>query len=544
MNTDIYDSATQLMKEKRWGEASNSWDHILKLFPNCKKSLMQSSISYYQQKKFEDALFRVNKYGSVFFKDKYYYLQKAKILLGLERYEEAYKILINMPLKNLKILSAYMYKLESEDLIYSSLKALALEEFDYKKPTYLTLLMHKLYRHDRGTFNKYVDYMKRLSKCDSFSLASVGLLQHLEDDFVERILKTGDKAIILKIFSMLPIHRKNIEKLTVIGVESLTNNKILYSAYKNLLSPSTINLTESEGKRELKIALCISGQLRGFKEAYETWGNFEFDNHKVDKFVCVWSNIGRKMFHKGHFSRIFPKNLANVFSKIMLDKEANYIEQILPSLYKFLNSKNTITYRELNEVYQTKNVKIIDDKKFVANSNAYKMHFMINQCWNMIPNPDEYDLVIRIRPDKSLLKSNINLDELSSQKLSNCVLPDKAASLHLGNVYMGDQFAIAQPRVMSIYSNTYSEFINKKGIFELDEYKELMPHASLNATMLENDIDIIDHKGLLEFGVLNDPSKIKLKKLSELIEKDLGNNENLKKLFVDAINLDSLGLGE
>jgi hypothetical protein len=43
----------------------------------------------------------------------------------------------------------------------------------------------------------------------------------------------------------------------------------------------------------LRIALCISGQLRGYEAAHPSWSRLGLDRHEVTRFVHVWQDIGR-----------------------------------------------------------------------------------------------------------------------------------------------------------------------------------------------------------------------------------------------------------
>ena len=49
----------------------------------------------------------------------------------------------------------------------------------------------------------------------------------------------------------------------------------------------------AERSRPLRVALCVSGQLRGYKEAFPSWPSLGLDDHQVTTFVHTWQSVGQ-----------------------------------------------------------------------------------------------------------------------------------------------------------------------------------------------------------------------------------------------------------
>lgn len=102
-----------------------------------------------------------------------------------------------------------------------------------------------------------------------FLAASVGIADSLPTQFILKLLDKNDKKLTLRIFSRLPIHKKNYEILKEkVGISSI-KHKILRLAYNHVEKMQPLPHSFQPSKRALKIAVCISGQLRGFEQAFK-----------------------------------------------------------------------------------------------------------------------------------------------------------------------------------------------------------------------------------------------------------------------------------
>jgi hypothetical protein len=113
----------------------------------------------------------------------------------------------------------------------------------------------------------------------------------------------------------------------------------------------------------------------------------------------------------------------------------------------------------LREFYMTPHVHLDDESTapFAAYSNQDKMHSKIQSCFEMATRTGrEYDLIVRLRPDKPIRDLCFSWRELIEACRAGPVLfADRAAGLHYAGPMIGDQFAIGTPSVMQVYSRTW-----------------------------------------------------------------------------------------
>ena len=417
-------------------------------------------------------------------------------------------------------------------LLKKNLKKLCAEKFNGFTPTCIDDLMYRLYRQNRGKYNQYKDMLSDfLDEVNYYTKASLGLLDELDFDFIKEVVETNNKVIILRVFSSFSHHQNNIRSLIKSGHLDLLHHPILSLAYKEVLNNVEIIRSPSLFRKKPKIALCVSGQLRGYQKAHKSWVNAGLGDFDVDTYVCVWKDVGRKKFDGNkHLNRFFRADIAKLFMDLLFNKSRDYLENTFPSLVEYLNQKVDINLEVLKSTYSTENINIVNDDEYSNMSNTEKMYFMIDKCWGMIKKPEDYDAIIRIRPDKEILKFDFDFDIIKNNK--NILIADKKSSIHMGDIYMGDQFAISNPQVMRVYSLLYSNYLQGNGSFSINEYQSLKPHTSLFATMLFNAISVVDMREVLEFGSLLDPDVITEASLLELLNKD---RNSLNDKFINEI---------
>jgi hypothetical protein len=261
-------------------------------------------------------------------------------------------------------------------------------------------------------------------------------------------------------------------------------------------SKKTLFFPENKSNRKLKIGVMISGQMRGYSAAFETW-KILFSNHDVDYFVSTWKLNG---------SSGKPDHLVNQTQRFYFGKYSKEIEEILDSgngvNYEYINNiikpPKIITEDEIKKIYgNNTRIKIEDEfgLKFLE-TNAQKMYYKIESAFSLIESPYEYDLLVRIRPD-IVIENNYN--EIIDIMAAVASLPEDSRSICTGYgytyVYYGfgidDKFAIGKPEYMEKYCKTWS--INYNNL------KSLVGHNSLADTLFENKIDSVSLNNTLKF---------------------------------------------
>ncbi|MDF1815783.1 MAG: hypothetical protein P1V20_26530 [Verrucomicrobiales bacterium] len=257
---------------------------------------------------------------------------------------------------------------------------------------------------------------------------------------------------------------------------------------------------EHKKNETLRIAVCISGQLRGFKKASETWEVLGFGNHQVDYYLHSWVNIGSKALIPQHVSRLLSPKVTEVMKRLIHEIG---VEQWRQEYRGFINSfkrDREATESELCEVLPFRKIVLEEDRSppFSQMSNVEKMYYKVSACWELIDDPSAYDLVIRIRPDKIIKSACVDWSSVVSYaKKLKAVFTDFGVELFPGlGLIVGDQFAVSTPKLMEVYSNTYYEVENgRQNILD----KGYFPHKNFAHCFLQNGLNAVAFPGV-KFG--------------------------------------------
>ncbi|MGR6871620.1 hypothetical protein ACU6U9_04785 [Pseudomonas sp. HK3] len=202
-------------------------------------------------------------------------------------------------------------------------------------------------------------------------------------------------------------------------------------------------------KKQLKIAVCISGEPRTFEHCISSFHRF-FHGHKIDIFIA----------NKSHAtSSIIRENYSPKYLLEYSDNDFNELEIKGIKSFGFLHLKHNVTIP-------------------VANTNIYPMWFGIQKSFHALKentlNIKKYDAICRCRFD-TFFRKQLELESFSK----STVFIDPNYNEHGG---YSDQFAIGNPESMEQYFNLYDWFpksfsydFGKKGFLPeriLKEYLE------------------------------------------------------------------------
>ena len=169
----------------------------------------------------------------------------------------------------------------------------------------------------------------------------------------------------------------------------------------------------------MKLALCLSGQPRSYRKAYEYIHKNLLNPYCVDVFAHAWRPTGSKIF-------IFS-DIQNLYKPVLFTMEESLPENINSDLFvpnashpaNFCTSMFYSIFR--SDILRTK-------------TGAY--------------SETKYDFVVRSRFDIALNK----VIDFKQLKKGVVYVPKDIEDT---NALLNDQFAIADPDTMSIYSSTY-----------------------------------------------------------------------------------------
>jgi hypothetical protein len=165
-----------------------------------------------------------------------------------------------------------------------------------------------------------------------------------------------------------------------------------------------------------RIALCLSGQFRGYAEAWKRTRNV-LDQHDVTVFIATWPRVGHGTGAQGSIDRLLPPFLVAGLPKELRSREI--IENRYPSLYRLIVEDDSASDEmSLRAVYCTEHVALLDEdalEKRLAphpglmalNSfNQAKSYFALHESLAARAAHEEkvgmFDVTIICRPDRAL----------------------------------------------------------------------------------------------------------------------------------------------
>ncbi|WP_199614024.1 hypothetical protein [Paenibacillus alkalitolerans] len=210
-----------------------------------------------------------------------------------------------------------------------------------------------------------------------------------------------------------------------------------------------------------RVALCISGQLRGWKDAFLSWKKTFMKGANIDLFVHVWEAVGRTEPSSGNrASRVFTGKFLVAYQSALVNEGYEEICRKYPTLISLVKDSTIVRKDELQQVYDTNYVVVENeqDPLFEDWDNSVKMHYKIWSCHQLMKQSgNKYDIVVRMRPDHEVVvdetkwnwKLIANEVNLSPKIFANSPLRTQR------DVLMGDQFAMGSEWSMDKYANTW-----------------------------------------------------------------------------------------
>ncbi len=275
--------------------------------------------------------------------------------------------------------------------------------------------------------------------------------------------------------------------------------------------------------RRLKIAVCVSGQLRGFPRAVETWQRLGLDRHSARYFVHSWNNVGFELRHLWALTRNHPA-LSEIFNR---PDCATVLAVRYPTMMAAWEGASTVTVEQLHALYGTSSVIVEHDENpvFAGKGGAWKMQRSIECAYGLaLASGEEFDLFIRLRPDCEILEgSKPDWNTVFHRSSHERVLyADRPFEYEYSGCTIGDRFAAGCRDVMAIYSATPSSMIEFVGTGEppLDPADPLdiggdLAYRTFYGGLLTNTVPE------LKFGQRDDAGPLTLADLAPLIESDI-----------------------
>lgn len=290
-----------------------------------------------------------------------------------------------------------------------------------------------------------------------------------------------------------------------------------------------------------KIALCVSGQLRGWQQSLESWKPF-IESAEMDIYLHVWKDVGRRYPNNGiTASRTFSGQFLSAFQNLITVVGINKLERCLPSLFALVGTGSEADKFILQSCYGAKQVVIEDESndQFIKFTNLEKMHYKIWACHQLVVESGEhYDLVIRHRADLPMrLNSDFNWDRYLQEVNTHPTIFAKSGLRYDNGIKIDDQFAIGTMETISIYANTWLDSPKYwkygypwKGKFQ--GHRNLALQCYINSIVVKKALNI-------EFLPFTSPPTLAPEDIIKALEKDIqSSSEPWVKELLDSATID------
>lgn len=262
----------------------------------------------------------------------------------------------------------------------------------------------------------------------------------------------------------------------------------------------------------LRIAVLISGQLRGYREAYQTWKHLGLLDHDLSIYVHSWENTGGKEPVPMHADRVFSGAFLTAYVNACMSAGYHIVRDMYPSLFRLLNRTAIANEKGIKEFYGARKVVLENDAgaKFASFDNSMKMYYKIEKCFDICAeDAEEFDLFIRIRPDRSVRpETSINWRDIYRECTKNgAFFVEQRYHNSWGQFNIGDQIGIGAYETMKRYCKTFSDTQNHGTLVG-----KLAPkfggslyygHRNLAISMFEGQTNILTLPGLRYGGFMD-----------------------------------------
>ena len=335
------------------------------------------------------------------------------------------------------------------------------------------------------------DKYKELSKFELYDFVLICIFsnQNMADDFIKLLSQKYSKENIAESDPMGFLCKRHLNR-----------TKLVNNLHKTIISNKS---------HKLNIAVCISGQLRGYKDnLFDLVQALELESHNYKVFVHTWRNIGlnfptRMAVAKRTFSGSFLEAYISCFKKY--NNLDSYLKDNYKNFYNLISESSFVSEDELKNYYNTPHVIVEDDEsgEFESFSNSQKMYYKILAAHHLAKQDEvEFDLEIRIRPDLHIIpKEHIDLFEVYKRSKNNASV-FTARGLSRFSTYLksyftiDDFFAIGTTQIMDIYADTYKNILERAKNNTYDCIYEYAGGRPLRDNILYNGIHVEQFLGI------------------------------------------------
>jgi len=178
----------------------------------------------------------------------------------------------------------------------------------------------------------------------------------------------------------------------------------------------------------MKVAVLLTGFLRSYESMFYYLENNLLKKYNCDLYCITWDKQENNSKVNIDNFKIYEKYLKN----FKIESSLDYIS----------NKKVFFPIERNNDVFKT-NKRAIEHGPYWAN-RLIDQWKLIYEGYNIIQNPKDYDLIIRVRYD-------INMKYINLFNSNTLVIPQD-----IGGWTFTDHMAYSSPEVMKVYCNLYN----------------------------------------------------------------------------------------
>lgn len=294
-------------------------------------------------------------------------------------------------------------------------------------------------------------------------------------------------------------------------------------------------------KRKPKVALCVSGQLRGFRQSLASWQRTLLPGIDGTFFIHSWQRIGRAQPVPNRSILPFDgERFSAEYRAIAIELGLEAMTERYPALFTELAESGVVDEASLSDLYRTPHVRLENDEepRFAAWPNPEKMHRKIESSFDMAAaSGEEFDLVIRLRPDKPIRFMGFDWADMMEATRAPLLYAETAMDVHYGAIAVGDQFALGSFAASQVYARSAGEAPDlwRFDLMKFDQ--QFTGHITLAQVCWLHGIAV--RKVPIKFGPLQDPEPVGARTIARCLREDsAGRDDGLDRRLIAAIEAD------
>lgn len=237
-----------------------------------------------------------------------------------------------------------------------------------------------------------------------------------------------------------------------------------------------------------KIAICISGEPRKYKDTYESFKEY-YKEHDVDVFIHTWDSTS---LPGNNGEKPVQGTITHYSADTLVDDIKSKYNPVMMKVESKQTLKDVVKHLRIPWVYM--------DGIINTNSLSVSQWYSIQQCFALKRQYEEennfkYDIAIRTRFDIlhpreiNILKEHLtfleqdNLKNKDSTQTGECIITPWMYTTYKGHIWMEYAYLIGT-------SNSFDKVFNSKMINEITESEIQNPHMKICEHIMNKKVPI------------------------------------------------------